>query len=135
MHKLDQVKSLFNCNLCKKMLVEPVTFPCGNTLCKKHLIELINSENVIECILCQRKHIVPVDGFLVNKIIQNGLNIELNQLKLNPIFESCKKTLEEAKRSASDMKNLQRDSDDHIKRYLIDNYITRKFCAWLFKVL
>jgi hypothetical protein len=124
MHKIDQLKELFNCNLCREILVKPITFPCGNTVCEKHFHELKNSENLIECTLCQKNHIVPEDGFTVNKIIQHGLEIELSELKLNPIFGNCKKALEETKESAASVENLKTNPDGHIKEYF--NLIKQK---------
>ena len=117
MHKLDQIKCLFNCNKCQAILEEPITLSCGNTVCKKHLQESLNVENVIGCSLCQKKHIVPEDGFLINKIIQNGLEIELNKLKLNPIFDSCKKALEDTKESAANVQKIRDNQEIYIKQY------------------
>ncbi len=37
MFKIDKVKTLFDCSLCNQLLVDPVTIPCGNSICKKHL--------------------------------------------------------------------------------------------------
>ena len=117
MHKLDKIKCLFNCNKCQDILEEPITLPCGNTVCKKHLQELLNVENVIVCSLCQKKHIVPEDGFLINKIIQHGLEIELNKLKLNPIFDSCKKALGDTKESAANVQKIRDNQEIYIKQY------------------
>ena len=117
MHKLDQIKCLFNCNKCQAILEEPITLSCGNTVCKKHLQESLNVENVIGCSLCQKKHIVPEDGFLINKIIQNGLEIELNKLKLNPIFDSCKKALGDTKESAANVQKIRDNQEIYIKQY------------------
>ncbi len=34
MFKLDQIKSIFNCQLCSKLLIDPVIFSCENVIWK-----------------------------------------------------------------------------------------------------
>ena len=103
---MDQVKILFNCDICNELLVDPVTIPCGNTLCKVHLDELLTSDNVFKCILCHKKHNVPEDGFIVNKRIQNALYFE--KIKLTPGFLKCKQKIEEATEQASKIESIKK---------------------------
>ncbi len=91
MFKLDQVrKCLLNCDLCHKLLIEPVIIhPCNNTVCKSHIHkELTFSENQLKCVFCPEKvkHIVPEKGYVVNKRIQKDLNMEINKLKMTPEY-------------------------------------------------
>ena len=71
MFKIDQVKNLFNCEQCSQLLVDQVTLPCGSSVCKSHLDELIEKTtketSKFECELCKEKHYIPEKGFFVNK--------------------------------------------------------------------
>ena len=68
-------KSLFNCNLCHKVLVEPITFQCGNTVCQSHVANLSYTANSkIKCVMCHENHAVPANGFKVNIVIQSALD-------------------------------------------------------------
>ncbi len=101
MFKIDRVKNLFNCEQCNQLLVDPVTLSCGNSVCKGHLKQLLGVSpevsNGFLCKLCGDKHSIPENGFAINKRIQDGLNIKFNTLKLNPVYEECKKEINEAK--------------------------------------
>ncbi len=40
MFKIDQVKNLFDCEQDNQLLLDPVTLPCGYSVCKIHLDRL-----------------------------------------------------------------------------------------------
>ncbi len=55
MFKIDQAKSLFDCISCNKIMVDPITLICGNTMCKIHIDKMIKdsiSTNVFKCEMC-----------------------------------------------------------------------------------
>ena len=115
MNSLDQLKALYYCDLCRRLLLEPVTFLCGNTICKSHVKELLNSENTIDCVFCYGNHFVPENGFSVSKKIQNVLDIELNKLKQSQIFIECKKKIDETTDYAAKTESLAEDPASYIK--------------------
>ena len=82
MYKLDKIKTLFNCDNCNHPIVDPITLPCGNNVCHKHLDKLVPKMGFI-CERCQGNHIVPEEGFKVNKQIQKALDIELSNLEIS----------------------------------------------------
>jgi len=41
MLKVDRIKRLFDCDLCNKLLSDPVALPCGYTICQSHVNELL----------------------------------------------------------------------------------------------
>ncbi len=43
MFKIDQAKNLFNCEQCNQLLVDPVTLPCGYSVCKRRLDRLLEN--------------------------------------------------------------------------------------------
>ena len=40
MFQFENVNALFNCKVCKGVLVEPIILPCGETVCKAHTDEI-----------------------------------------------------------------------------------------------
>ena len=121
MFKIDQVKNLFNCEQCSQLLVDPVTLPCGSSVCKSHLDELIEKTtketNKFECELCKEKHYIPENGFAINKRFQSALDIKLNTLKLNPVYNECKKEINLAENSIEKIENLLKDPEHFIFEY------------------
>jgi chromosome segregation ATPase len=103
------------------LLVDPVTLLCGYSVCKRHLDDLLENTpkeiNKFECQLCKKKHCIPEDGFAINKRIQNGLNIKLSTLKVNPVYEECKTEINEAKNNIQKIENLENDPENYSFEY------------------
>ena len=120
-YKIDQVKNLFDCEQCNQLLVDPITLPCGYSVCKRHLDELLvnapKEMNKFECELCKEKHCIPEKGFAINRRIQNGLDIKLNSLKLNSVYEECKKKINEAKYQIQKIEILEKDPENYVFEY------------------
>jgi Rad3-related DNA helicase len=103
------------------LLVVPVTLPCGYNVCKRHLDEQLDSTpkkiRKFECEVCDEKHNIPDKGFAINKSIQNALNIKLNTLKLNPVYEKCKREINDAENNIKNIENLEKDTENYIFEY------------------
>ena len=120
MFKLDQVKNLLNCDQCNQLLVDPVAIPCGYSVCKKHLDELLENsmeDNKFKCELCHDEHTIPERGFVINRRIQNALDIELNKFKPSRIFEECKKGINDARANIAMIEALEKDPENYIYEY------------------
>ena len=121
MFKIDQVKNLFDCEQCYQLLVDPIALPCGTSVCKTHLDELLEyspkESNTFLCKLCDDEHSVPKKGFVIHKRIQNALNIKFNTLKLNPVYEECKKEINDVKMKMQKIEALEKDPEYFIFEY------------------
>jgi hypothetical protein len=124
MFKIDKVKI---CSLCDQLLVDPVVIPCSYIICKKHLPDEVlvqdsnNSEKSFKCGICQVKHVVPKEGIVINRHIQNALEIKFNTLKLNQaVFEECKKVIVEAQSNLAQVEVLDKDPESFIYEYFED---------------
>ncbi len=120
MFKIDQVKGLLDCEQCLQLLVNPITIPCGYSVCKKHLDEQLENsmeENKFQCVLCQRQHVVPTEGFVINRRLQDALEIELNKFKPSQAYEDCKKIINDAKDYVAKIEALNKDPETYIYDY------------------
>lgn len=124
MFKIDKVKNLFDCDICDKLLVDPISIACGNTICKVHLDAVLETETNIDsefktfdCELCHEDHFVPKQGFIVSKQIQDCLKIQLTGLKLTPVFDECKREIKEARENVSMIDSLVKNSDNYVHEY------------------
>ncbi len=68
MYKVDEIKNFFDCDLCHQVLVDPISFPCGSNVCKKHLDKLLMKESKekssFQCEICKEEHFIPKSGFV-----------------------------------------------------------------------
>ena len=91
MFKVDKIKKILDCDICNNILIEPISLSCGYTVCKAHFDKLILETGVknITCLVCHDDHTVPDKGFVVNKGIQNLLDMELNFLETSTAYKQC----------------------------------------------
>ena len=124
MYKINEVKATFDCDLCNKLLVDPVVMPCDGTLCKTHLDKLIandpNEKSTFICEICQEDHLIPKKGFVVNKRLQKQLRLELNALKVSPVFDQCMKEIDDAKENVDKIDFLEKNAENYIYDYFED---------------
>lgn len=119
----SHIKELVFCEFCKNLFDEPVVLPCSNSICKKHLSDLLNADKkTIHCYFCENEHELSSDGFPLNKTII--LLIERNFEKLNfgekykEAWESCntvEKALNELVLVESDPKNFIKEYFQRLK--------------------
>ena len=43
MYKVDKLQCFLDCDLCNKVLIDPVVMPCDSFICKTHLDKLISN--------------------------------------------------------------------------------------------
>jgi hypothetical protein len=124
MFKVDEVKASFDCDLCNKLLIDPIVLPCGNCICKAHLNELLTNiskeTGTFICCICKDEHQIPKNGFIIQKKLQNLIKLELNLLEPSPLYEECKKEIEEAKEKVVKIEQLKKDPESYIYDYFED---------------
>lgn len=109
--KIERVKSIFNCQLCHKLLANPITLPCGYTICRDHLDELTPQS----CTFCHLDH--SSQKFAVNIVLKELLEMDLNKLKLSDKFDACKKSMDETMDLMNSIEAIQNDRDNYIFEY------------------
>lgn len=126
MLKVEKLKSILNCNVCNKLLTQPIALPCGETVCYKHLSNMIEQDTLfstIKCSLCEKDHVVPEEGFQTLKSIDKLLEIEVNKIDLGPKFNECNETIDYLKISETidylmnDIEEMKNDPENFIYSY------------------
>lgn len=78
------------CKICFKIYLNPITLPCQNTICKIHL-NLTDQDQHFLCILCNKTHKIPTNGFIENytakKCIDTNAHLSLDEQKLKAEIE------------------------------------------------
>ena len=117
MFKFEKLQAMFNCKVCHNLLREPVSLPCGQTVCKAHSEELCKSK----CDFCTLKHQLSKNGFSINKLIQDMLEIQLNTLNIDiNQFNDCKQLIRDLKASISGYESIQNDPASFISEHFIE---------------
>ena len=120
--RMEKVKRHFNCGLCSQLPVDPITLPCGNTICQLHISDLLERrfkrKNTFICESCLDEHVVPEYGYVLNKKIKSASDIKLNSFNVEiGVFDECKKTLEEAKATLAELETISNDPDSYLYEY------------------
>jgi len=117
MLKFNNTKSFFNCKICNEILKDPVTLPCGETICKEHVEEIIK-EN---CSFCNHLHQIPEGGFMINKSMQSMLEAQLHTLNLDfDQFNDSKKLIDNLNRSLKEIEGIRKDPENFISEYFCE---------------
>ena len=80
------------CILCKLILDEPISLPCGCIICNDHLTDTAYTfNNQIKCVQCDKQHEVLRDGFRSSKTAKKLIEQELY---LSPEEKQLKQEIE-----------------------------------------
>ena len=91
---MDQVLNSLKCANCRNILLEPVVLPCGDTICKSHIIEVQADEHII-CSQCGSRHSIKEGGeFVVIKALANMIQAQLSSLNFGPHHNESVKSCE-----------------------------------------
>lgn len=107
------LKSLLICEYCDKLIESPINLPCGRTICKTHIDEMVNkteqNNSFLKCKLCKNQHSYPVEGFLINKAIESLLSS-----KIGKGFKDSKQAVEKLKANIADLEKINKNSLPYI---------------------
>ncbi len=82
-----RLKSDVICNICQKVVNNPVFLPCHSVVCGDHMNDNTARNNMLKCEHCQKEFEMPINGFpicsIVNSILQQEfyLNVEGRDMK------------------------------------------------------
>ena len=99
-------------NECGSILEKPVALPCGHTLCLEHLNA---NETKFKCFLCNEEHLIPKNGFRVNKTIEQ---IVERYHQSDPMRKRIKASFDELNESFKEYEDI--DLDVYVYDYFAD---------------
>lgn len=109
------MSSLIKCPSCQRTLAQPVVLPCGDTICKSHVVK-----GTIKCPKCLADHSIPEAGFPINSLVEELLKNEFAKLDLGPGHKVAVESLEELKKIVDKLKRIRDDPKLEINRVISD---------------
>ena len=120
MHKINDFKNVFNCNLCNQTLVNPIILPCFETVCNDDLKSCLLNSNKFNCPMCEEEHVQPETGFKSDVRIQKMLDMQANQIdfqKILPNFVECENGLKKAIEKINEIEPISRNPENFFYEY------------------
>jgi WD40 repeat protein len=121
-----KIKELLVCkyNNCNKFFEEPIILSCGTSVCKSHLDDILQDKNVengkFSCKMCNNKHEVPVDGFIINrdlkKFFEDDSHLSDKQKKVKDLYNEFEMNIFSLKKILENPFNYLHDYTSELKR-------------------
>ena len=86
---MNKINDLIKCTKCKEILKMPVLMPCGNSICSHHIKDKENKNKRLECLICQKNHNIPVNGFPRNLALESLLETNFYKIDLGEEYKSA----------------------------------------------
>ena len=115
---MNNLKSHLTCQFCSKILKNPMTFPCGHTLCEEHL-----HENTIECVSCQEVfnlketrliRVVSIDCIIGEELFLNDEEKSLKS-KLIESFSTLNRLNQDFQIAKDTFRHFELESHEHFQ--------------------
>lgn len=92
-YELDSLETQLKCPNCKNKYTSPRILPCGKSICQNCIEDLCQVDSPgnekIQCPLCNKTHLVPNDGFILNEFILKTLELRPKKVyRYNNIIKS-----------------------------------------------
>jgi hypothetical protein len=88
---MEIIDEAIKCSVCRKILISPVLLPCGESVCKIHVVE----KTQIFCIVCEEDHSIPKEGFILNKKLEKIIETDISNYDFGAEYKNatnrCKK--------------------------------------------
>ena len=110
------------CSICELVFSEPVSLPCGCTVCANHTRHVAS----VTCAVCEHEFEVPTHGFQTNKCAKNilekngHLSDDEKALKLNiqGVIQRLETLVSSFKQSEADFELLCNDHFNELRRHV-----------------
>lgn len=117
-YREDEINNELLCRKCGKKFDDPRLLSCGETLCNKCILSLVNSQtNQFECLFCGDNHKLSTE-LPENKLIQKLVGIKSKPVYRGKEIEKFKLVLANLEKRCSDLKQInQTNSISEIRNY------------------
>jgi len=113
----DKINNALECEKCQKKLIKPTILPCGYTVCLS-CIQIVDEKNkAFTCDLCSNEHIIPQNGFPINKVVEKLLAIEAQKMTKYEAIESLKILMKQIEDIIISFRTGIDKTVDYIKEY------------------
>ena len=117
--KIDKLKSLFVCQLCKCQYEKPIILPCGEIICEKDLdIFYKNQDSIKNCKFCDKEH--SKSSKIPAKQTIKLMELGSHQIDFGKTFEYGKNVLRDLDRTIRDYEQINNDPNNYIYNYFND---------------
>jgi len=118
--KIDKLKSLFTCQLCKCQFVNPVILPCGETICEKDIDVYYKKGCTKNCRFCDKEHCRGKDHFIPAKQIMKLMELGTPQIDFGKTFDYGKNVLKDLDKTIREYELINNDPNNYIYNYFSD---------------
>jgi uncharacterized protein YlxP (DUF503 family) len=123
---MEQFSTILNCEYCDELLNgSPVVLSCCDaTICSEHIeykqvkVNETKTIQVFECELCQCSHNMKNKRFVINKLAERLLKIELDKISLGDAYVKVNKEIEKLESSLRKLNGLIQDPKNYIYEYI-----------------
>jgi hypothetical protein len=116
--RIDDVNDIIKCPLCSNSYSNPITLPCGDTICFEHLEDhSYTKDRKFMCDICNKFHTLPDEGFPKNKAIEKMLKIRLDKLDRGESYKNAKASFEKFNSKFKSYEEINNDPDNYINDY------------------
>ena len=105
------IKKELTCKYCNQIYKDPIALACGDSICKHHIEQLvsIDSSSKFMCPVCDEENAIQI--FKVNKFMQNMIENELHELKMNSSYEAA---LNDLKMEITKLETILQEPENYI---------------------
>lgn len=107
---MEIVLNALKCSDCRNILSQPITLPCGHSICKSHTTE--KPDDLVICAKCGSKH--ANSGFVVSQALADMITSQLTLLDFGPEHKESVKSWDECKKQLNQNDSILGDKDNFI---------------------
>lgn len=106
---MELIKSVIRCSDCNCVLQRPVTLPCGQTVCEKHIIISDLPKQTYSCKNCDQQHRIIQGTLGINKAIDKLIQANIQNINLGLEYNQATQCSIELDNLIHKIETLKRD--------------------------
>jgi len=118
--KHDRIQELTICEYCKHIFQRPVLLPCGESICRKHLRELVpineESRSHVMCYFCCELHDYDEEhDFPPNKLVEKLVDLEVVNSQTH--YELCKRACDKLRSKIIEFEEIKSNPMSYLAKF------------------
>ncbi len=118
--EVNKIEDVIRCRKCSEKLDEPRILPCGDAVCSHCVLAIHVSNTQFECILCERKHVMPTEGLPLSKNLIDLISLRPTEVYRSKSVEELKDLLNEIQKKIISLVSCINNGVDKIKEKCIE---------------